>query len=299
MSGSKWTSAIAFRVASEWYAFLVPRLALVLIIFGGLLFAQKNASTRAAWNQPMPPFRIIGNIYYVGVTGVSSFLIVTPKGDILLDGGLPESAPLIEKSIAALGFHIRDVKILLNSHAHYDHDGGLAELKRASGAQLVASRADTPVLTSGRQPGFPDSPPVHVDRQIDDGATVDLGGTVLTAHLTPGHTKGCTTWTMPVTDAGRTYNVLFYCSTSVVDRLVGNTWYPQIVSDYEATFRKLRTLQCDVFLGSHGGFFNLDQKRKKLAAGGPNPFIDPNEFRAFVDDSERDFRKALAREQKR
>jgi metallo-beta-lactamase class B len=276
----------------------VPRPILIPILLAVTVFGQKNSDTRIAWNKPVPPFHIIGNIYYVGVAGVSSFLIVTPQGDILLDGGLPESAPLIEKSIATLGFRIADVKYLLNSHAHFDHAGGLAELRRASGAKLIASRGDTPVLTTGKQVGFPDSFPVHVDRVIDDGATVELGGVVLTAHLTPGHTKGCTTWTMPVTDSGKTYNVLFYCSTSVVDRLVHNARYPGIVADYEASFRKLRTLPCDVFLGPHGEFFHLEEKRQRLAAGGPNPFIDPAEFPAYVDQSERDFRATLAREQK-
>lgn len=269
-------------------AFIVP------LLVAAALFAQKDPSTRAAWNRPVPPFRIIGNIYYVGMAGVSSFLIVTPQGDILIDGGLPESPPLIEKSIAALGFHVHDVKYLLNSHAHFDHAGGLAALKRASGATLVASRGDTPVLTSGRQPNFPDSFPVHVDRIIDDGAKVELGGSVLTAHITPGHTKGCTTWTMPVTDNGRTYNVVFYCSTTVVDKLAGNAWYPQIAADYETSFRKLRILPCDVFLAPHPGMFHMEEKRKRLARGGPNPFIDPNEFRAYVDQSEREFRAELA-----
>jgi metallo-beta-lactamase class B len=268
----------------------------MLAALAAVLPAQTNPATRAEWNRPVKPFRIVGNIYYVGMAGVSSFLIVTPAGDILLDGGLPESAQPIERNIAALGFHITDVKYLLNSHAHFDHAGGLAELKQASGAQMVASHADTPVLSSGRQPGFPPSKPIKVDREIGDGETVELDGAVLTAHLTPGHTKGCTTWTMPVQDSGRTLNVVFYCSTSVVDKLVNNGAYPRIAADYEATFQKLRALPCDVFLGAHPGFFNMNEKLERMKAGGANPFIDPAGYRAYLDRSEQDFRQALAKQ---
>ena len=179
-----------------------------LTVVGVALLAQRDSGERAAWNEPVKPFRIIGNIYYVGVSGVTSFLITTPQGHILLDGGFPETAPLIEKNIATLGFRIQDVKILLNSHAHYDHCGGLAELKRLSGAQMVASRADGEVLESGGRVSFEGwknsgFPAVKVDRVIADGETVQLGDVSLTAVLTPGHTKGCTTWTMPVTESGK------------------------------------------------------------------------------------------------
>jgi len=272
------------------------------MLAGACLFAQRDSSERAEWNRPFPPFCIIGNVYYVGVAGVTSFLITTAQGHILLDGGFPETAPLIEKNVATLGFRIRDVKILLNSHAHYDHCGGLAELKRLSGAEMVASRADAEVLESGRisfegwkNSGFP---PVKVDRVIADGETVPLGDAVLTANLTPGHTKGCTTWTMPVLDAGKTHHVVFFCSTSVPGyRLVSNPKYPQIASDYERTFARLRQLPCDVFLAPHGGFFHLDEKRPRLAKGGANPFVDPTEFRAFLDNSERDFERELKKQQ--
>lgn len=243
----------------------------------------------------MKPFRVIGNVYYVGVSGVSSFLITTPQGLILLDGGLPETAPLIEKNIAALGFKLSDVKYLLNSHAHFDHSGGLAELKRLSGAQLVASRRDSKALTEGKDNSYP---PVKVDRSIDDQATVQLGGVTLTAHLTPGHTRGCTTWTTPVPENGKTYNVMFFCSTTVAaNRLVNNTGYPQIVSDYRQSFAKLKKLRCDVFLAPHAGFFKLAEKQKKISAGGPNPFIDPAEFAAFIRQSERDFERELQEQQ--
>jgi metallo-beta-lactamase class B len=254
-------------------------------------FAQ---SQRAAWNQPVKPFKIVGNVYYVGAH-VSSFYIKTPAGAILLDAGLPETAPLIQKSIAELGFSVKDVKILLNSHAHYDHCGGLAELKKKSGARMVASERDAPILNTG-QGQFGAFPAVHVDRVIKDGGTVELGGVTLTAHITPGHTPGCTTWTMPVSEAGKTYQVVFYCSTSVVDKLVNNTAYPNIVADYERSFAELRKLPCDVFLAPHAEFFELEEKRKQLEAGKVDAFVDPTEMRKFVEVSEQAFRQQLAKE---
>jgi metallo-beta-lactamase class B len=254
-------------------------------------FAQ---SQRAAWNQPVKPFKIVGNVYYVGAH-VSSFYIKTPAGAILLDAGLPETAPLIQKSIAELGFSVKDVKILLNSHAHYDHCGGLAELKKKSGARMVASERDAPILNTG-QGQFGAFPAVHVDRVIKDGGTVELGGVTLTAHITPGHTPGCTTWTMPVSEAGKTYQVVFYCSTSVVDKLVNNTACPNIVADYERSFAELRKLPCDVFLAPHAEFFELEEKRKQLEAGKVDAFVDPTEMRKFVEVSEQAFRQQLAKE---
>jgi len=270
------------------------RTLLLLLALSAIGFAQTDAERRAAWNQPVEPFRVIGNIYYVGAH-VSSFLIRTPAGDILLDGGLPETAPLIEKNIAALGFSIKDVKILLNTHAHYDHCGGLAELKKQSGAKMIASAADAHVLNTGAGQ-FEHFPAVHVDRIIADKGAVRLGGVTLTAHLTPGHTPGCTTWTMPVSDRGKTYQVVFYCSTSVVDKLVHNAAYPNIVSDYEHSFAELKRMPCDVFLGPHAEFFHLDEKRKQLEAGKLDAFVDPVEMQRFVEDSERAFRKQLAAE---
>jgi metallo-beta-lactamase class B len=271
------------------------RLFLAAALLPFTLLAQNGSEQRAAWNQPVKPFKIIGNVYYVGAANVSAFYIRTEAGAILLDGGLPETAPRIEKSIAELGFSMKDVKILLNSHAHYDHCGGLAELKKLSGARMIASAPDRPVLERGQ--GFAGSfPAVHVDRVITDQQMVQLGGATLTAHITPGHTKGCTTWTMPVTDSGKTYQVVFYCSSSVVDKLVNNADYPGIVADYEHSFAALKTMPCDVFLGSHAQFFGLEEKRRQLEAGKLDAFVDPSEMRKFVDESERDFRKELAQQ---
>lgn len=271
----------------------------ILLFFGlcSIALAQNGSDQRTAWNQPLKPFRVIGDIYYVGAANVSSFYIKTSQGAILLDGGLPETAPRIEKSIAELGFSIKDVKVLLNSHAHYDHCGGLAELKKLSGAKMIASAPDAQVLNSARG-GLGTFPAVKVDRIIADKQTVQLGGVTLTAHITPGHTKGCTTWTMPVSESGKMYQVVFYCSTSVVDKLVNNAAYPNIVSDYERSFAELKKMPCDVFLGPHGQFFGLEEKRKQLEAGKLDAFVDPSEMRKFVADSERQFRERLAAEQR-
>jgi metallo-beta-lactamase class B len=254
--------------------------------------AQSTPVLREEWNVPVAPFHVIGNVHYVGAKGVSAFLIATPAGAILLDGGLPETAPLIAKNVATLGFDLRQVKYLLNSHAHFDHAGGLAELKRLSGAPLVASRADAPALRAGA----PNQPAVAVERVIDDGATVELGGTVLSARVTPGHTQGCTTWTMTTREADKVYHVVFYCSTSVVDRLVGNAGYPGIVADYERSFARLRALACDVFLAPHPEFFGMAGKLERRKPGAANPFIDAGELRRHVDESEQRFREQLAKE---
>jgi len=261
---------------------------------------QADATTRS-WNQPVEPFRIIGNIYYVGASDITSFLIVTRAGDILIDGGFVETAPQIEANIRKLGFRLSDVKILLSSHAHYDHAGGLAELKRATGATFYASADDAPVLESGgRVESTGAFPPVKPDRLLHDGSGVMIGGMALTAHVTAGHTKGCTTWTTMVNDGGKPYHVVFVCSTSVLPgiKLLNNQNYPTIASDYENTFRVLHSLPCDVFLASHGSFFDLTDKRKELLRGGKrNPFIDPEGYRAYVERSEAVFRAELRRQQ--
>jgi metallo-beta-lactamase class B len=261
------------------------------------------AKERKGWNVPHKPFHIIGNIYYVGMKGVSAFLIVTPKGSILTDGGLPESAPFIERNIKALGFKLSDVKILLNSHAHFDHSGGLAQLKKDTGAQFYAGAGDKPFLESGHITFGPsekiDTTPIHVDHAVKDGETVSLGGVTLTAHATPGHTKGCTTWTTSVQDGAVTHSVMFFCSISVAGNpLPGSPAYPNIVSDYRASFAKLEKMKTDIFLGPHGNQFGLDDKLPKLKPGAPNPFVDPGEFPRFIAKAKSDFEDALAKSKK-
>ena len=256
-------------------------------------------------NRPIPPFHIIGNIYYVGASDITSFLIVTPAGDILLDGGLVQTAPQIEANIRKLGFKLSDVKILLNSHAHFDHAGGLAELKRRTGAQFVAMQGDAALLARGGHGDFyfgdrDTFPAIRPDRVIRDGDTVFLGGVTLTAHLTAGHTRGCTTWTMTTEDHDKPLHVVFIGSMSVLSgyRLAGKESYPGMTADYERSFRVLPSLPCDVFLGSHGQFFNLAEKREALAQSPKeNPFIDPAGYRAYVDGAEHAFQAALHRQQ--
>ncbi|HYL98664.1 MAG TPA: subclass B3 metallo-beta-lactamase [Blastocatellia bacterium] len=257
------------------------------------------------WNRPVEPFRIIGNIYYVGASDITSYLIATPAGFIIIDGGFNETVPQIQKNIKKLGFDLKDVKILLNSHAHYDHAGGLATLKFLTGAKMCATRADAVLLEAGGKGDYLFGDrllfrPVKVDRLLDDGDKVELGGTVLTAHLTPGHTRGNTTWTMTVMENGKRYDVVFAGSTTINPgtKLVGNDKYSTIAEDYAKSFRVLKSLHCDVFLGPHASFYSLEEKRKKLAGGSePNPFVDPDGYAAFIARTEKVYLDQLTREQ--
>ena len=276
---------------------------MLLAVFPEHVGQAQYTKATPAWNQPVKPFRIIGNIYYVGAFEVSSFLITTPKGHILLDSGFAETVPLIADGIKRLGFKIEDVKILINSHAHYDHAGGLAQLKRLTGAQLMLSEADAALAANGGKGDFQwgdalTYEPVKADRILNDKDRIELGGVEMIARLTPGHTKGCTTWLMNVTEGGSGYDVVLVGSTTAPEyRLVNNPKYPNIASDYEYTFRLLRSLRCDVFLGPHGSFFNLKRKAARLARGEkPNPFIDAKSYREFLDRTEKDFRDQVSKQ---
>jgi metallo-beta-lactamase class B len=274
-------------------------LSLLAIALAFPVFAQAQANDLSRnMNQPAQPFHIIGNIYYVGASDITSYLIVTPRGDILLDGGFVETAPQIEANIKTLGFKLSDVKILISSHEHLDHAGGFAELKHLTGAQLVAMAEEVPTLTSGKS-----FPAVTPDREIHDGDTVSLGGVTMTAHLTPGHTRGCTTWSMVTQDRGKPYNVVFVGSASVLpnykltDRPNAPATYPGIQADYEKTFRVLKSLPCDVFLGAHGSFYSLKQKREAMEKNPAiNPFIDPAGYQSYIERAEAAFRTELQRE---
>jgi len=273
----------------------------LLLLFPMMAACQADPTSRS-WNQPVEPFRIAGNLYYVGASDIASYLVATPEGHILLDGGFVETVPLIRESVKKLGFKIEDVKILLNTHAHYDHAGGLAELKKLTGARLHASEADAPALARGGKgdPLFGDQllfPPVQADRLIKDGDTVSLGGSTLTARLTPGHTAGCTTWTMK---AGG-LNAVIVCSTSVLPmmKLGAEPSYPGIAEDYARTFRVLRALPCDLFLAAHASFYNMKDKAERLKKGeGANPFVDPEGYRSYLDRNEKTFRERLATDRK-
>lgn len=256
----------------------------------------------AARNAPVEPFRIADRLYYVGAKDISAFLIDSGAGLILIDAGYEATAPMVLANIRRLGFDPADIRILLLSQAHFDHAGGLAAVKALSGAKMLASREDGALLARGGRgdPHFGDElffPPVRVDRHIGDGERIALGKVTLTAHLTPGHTAGCTSFTMPVEDRGRRHVAQFNCSTSVPGyKLAGND---RLIADYEATFAKLKRLPCDIPLGAHGSFFGLDAKRAALAAGtGENPFVDPEGCRQQLARSEAAFRRQLERERK-
>jgi metallo-beta-lactamase class B len=275
-------------------------------VLASLLPAAASAQNDPTWTEPFPPFRIAGNLYYVGSKGLASYLIATPQGNILINSDLEANVPLLQASIEKLGFHFKDTKILLISHAHWDHDAGSAKIKELTGAKYMVMDADVPVVESGGKADFRYGneaqglyPPAKVDRILHDGLEVRLGGTVLVAHLTPGHTKGCTTWTMKVTDAGKTYNVVIVGSPNVNPgyKLVNNSAYPQIAQDYEKMFRVLKSLPCDIFLGAHGGYFDMEEKYARLQPGAPNPFIDPAGYQKFVADKEHEFLTELAKQQ--
>jgi metallo-beta-lactamase class B len=275
-------------------------LSLTLSLFLPTTANPQADPTSRSWNQPVKPYRIIGNIWYVGASGVTSFLITTPGGHILLDSGLPETVAQIRQNVAQLGFKLTDIKILINSHAHFDHAGGLAELKELTGAKLMATEADAALLARGGKDDFQWGDrfaykPVKADRVLRDGEQVELGAVTLTARLTPGHTKGSTTWTMKVNEEGRQYDVVFSTSVSTPGyRLVNNDKYPNIADDYRRTFQILKSLPCDVFLGPHAEFFSMKEKIARMEQGmKPNPFIDAAGYREYVANGEREFQKTL------
>lgn len=263
--------------------------------------AQDSAGeAEPEWNRPTEPFRIAGNLYYVGTAALGAYLLTSPEGHILIDGAMPQSADLIAASIRRLGFRVEDVELLLNNHAHLDHAGGLARLKALSGASFVASAGDRPALESGTI-SYRDEywffPPVGVDRVVADGETVRVGDLGLTAHLTPGHTKGCTSWTTRVIEAGRPFDVILACSLTVAGQpLVGDARYPDAAADFRATFQRLRGLGADIYLAFHDGQFGLDAKRRRLEAGDPFAFVDPAELGARVEQAEAAFRSELERQ---
>ena len=279
-------------------------LALLVLSLAVSLFAMGSP----AWTTPFLPFRIAGNLYYVGSKDLAAYLIVTPKGLILINANLQSSPPLIEKSVRSLGFHFKDIKILLISHAHFDHCAGAAQILKLTGAKYEVMAPDVPVVESGGRDDFQYGadrsmhfPPAHVDRVLHDGDMVSLGGTTLTAHLTPGHTKGTTTWTLEEPFDGRRMHVVIVGSPNVNPgyKLVGNRAYPQIASDYEHGFRVLRSLPCDIFLGAHGEYFGLVEKYARWKAGDKNAFVDPAGYKAYVSDRERAFEAELHRQEAR
>jgi metallo-beta-lactamase class B len=267
--------------------------------------AQLHAAQDPDWTRPFPPFRIAGNLYYVGSADLASYLVVTPQGLILINSSLEASVPLIEKSVEQLGFHFSGIKILLISHAHGDHCAGSAQIIKLTGAKYFVMDADVPVVESGGAKDFqygsePDQryPAAHVDRVLHDGDTVRLGGTVLTAHLTAGHTRGTTTWTMDENEGGRTLRVVIVGSPNVNPgyKLLNNAAYPQIAADYKHEFNVLASLPCDVFLGAHGVYFGLKEKYARWKSGDEDAFIDPAGYKAYIADREQAFETELRRQ---
>ena len=260
------------------------------------------AAMKVKWNTPTEPFKMIGNVYYVGTDGLASYLITSPQGHILVDTVMPESTAQIKASIEKLGFKIGDIKYLLNTHAHIDHTGGLAEMKQASGAQLVAGEADKPLLEGGYYPGAQEEtalafPPVKVDRTVREGDKVTVGDVTLTAHETPGHSPGCTSWTFTVKDGDASRSVLIFCSATVaLNRLVPNPTYLGIVDDYRKTFARAKEMKPDVLLAPHPEMYNMPEKRAKIADGAPNPFVSPGEFNAYAARLEKAFEDSLAKQ---
>lgn len=274
-----------------------------------LLLAAAAAATAADSgpdNQPFPAHRIIANIYYVGASDITSYLITSPEGHFLINSGYEDTPPIIRDGIVKLGFKPADVRILLNGQAHFDHVAGQAALERMTGAKIYSSAREVAVLESG---GKADPrwgreytyPPVKVDHVVRDLEKVTLGGVTLVAHMTPGHSIGCTTWTMRVAEGGKTYDVVFVGGTTINPgvEFVKHPTYPGIADDYARTFQTLRSLPCDIFLGAHGGYYGMKAKYERMQAGaGVAAFVDPAGYRAFIDSSDKTFQERLAKEKK-
>jgi metallo-beta-lactamase class B len=269
---------------------IIKQCVFALLVFAAPALAQTNPD----WHRELPAFKIAGNLYYVGTADLAVYLINTPQGNILINSDFPEDVPLIRKNIERLGFKYGDTKIILASHAHGDHDAAVGIIKKDTGARLMIMDADVAETESTRA----GRPGAKVDRVLHDGDTVELGGSKLTAHLTPGHTKGCTTWTMQVDEGGKKLNAVIIGSPNVNAGtiLVGNKNYPQIADDYVKTFKVLKSLPVDLFLGAHGAYFGMLAKVEKMKAGGPNPFIDPAGYKAYVGEREAAFLKEWERQ---
>jgi metallo-beta-lactamase class B len=277
-------------------------LLLLLLVPTGAM-AQSDPVSRS-WNQPVEPFRIVANLYYVGASDVTAYLLTTRQGHILLDGGFEETAPQIQANVEKLGFRLRDVRILLNSHGHLDHAGGLAELRRVTGGRFLATAREIPLLARGGRDDpqfgnrFPYTP-IYADGIVRDGGRVSLGGTELVAHVTAGHTPGCTSWTTTLADGSNEVDVVFLCSPTVPSeyKLVNNERYPNAIEDYRAQFRFLRSLTPDIHLASHGNFFDLTGKMNALRNGAkPNPFIDSEGYRKLIATMEQRFEAAVEKQ---
>jgi metallo-beta-lactamase class B len=272
-----------------------------------LLFATATcalAQPNPEWTTPFPAHRIVGNLYYVGTYDLTSYLITTPAGNILINTGLKGSAPLIQASIESLGFKLKDTKILLATHAHYDHTAAMAELKQITGAKFLASEGDAALFEDGGKSDylFTDQKfrfaPVKVDGRLKDGQKISLGGTELTVYSHPGHTRGSVSYGLTIRENGRNYRVLIANMGSINPGtlLIGNNKYPQIADDYARTFRSQKSLECDIFLSSHASQYRLHDKWKPGQAYSPDSFVDPEGYKAAVAKAETNYLELLAKE---
>ena len=277
-----------------------------LALLFAFVFALQLSAQDASWTRPFPPHRIAGNLYYVGSEELASFLIVTPQGNILINSSLEASVPLIQKSVEQLGFHFSDTRILLISQGHNDHCAGSALVKKLTGAKYFVMDADVPVVESGGKADFQYGaradmyyPPVKVDRVLHDGDTVRLGDVVLTAHLTAGHNKGTTTWTMNEAEGGKLLHVVIVGGPNVNGgaKLIGDPAYPDMAADFHHGFQVLKALPCDIFLGAHGSYFGLKEKYSRWKQGDRNAFLDPAGYKRYIADRERAFETELKQQQ--
>jgi metallo-beta-lactamase class B len=279
------------------------RLLIVLTLLASLAVSQNSLLGQANdWLQPFPPFRIAGNLYYVGSRGLASYLVTTSEGHILINSNLEESVPMLRASIEKVGFKYNDLRIVLISHAHFDHNAGSALIKKQTGAKYMVMAEDVSAVESGGTTDFNYGndkgtyyPRTTVDRTLRDKDEVKLGDAVLVAHLTAGHTKGCTTWTMKVRDGGTTYDAVIVCSPNVNPgyKLVNNAAYPGIADDYARMFRTLTSLPCDLFLGAHGSYFELEAKYGRMQKGDASPFVDPAGYKKLIAAKTAEFQAAL------
>jgi metallo-beta-lactamase class B len=278
------------------------RLLLVTCLLALCASVRSVSAEEESWRKPFPSHRVIGNVYYVGTSELACFLITTPAGHMLINTGLVDSVPLIRAGIQKLGFRIEDVKLLLTMQAHFDHVAGMAEIKRLTGARMLATEQDAPLLEDGGKSDFFLGKkywftPVKVDELIKDGQKIQLGGVEVTAHLTPGHTKGSVTYTLQVVEGGRKYNVVIANMASiVVEKLLGNPKYPNMAADFAKTFEVQKSLPCDVFLSAHASQYGMHGKYKPDAAYNPSTFVDPEGYRAAVAGYEKAYTEQLARE---
>lgn len=270
------------------------RAATALALLFPLFLAQSSIAQPPGWNDPFPPHKVMDNLYYVGTSQLGSFLITTPQGHILHSSNYETSVPVIRAAVEELGFDFSDIKILISGHAHPDHIEGDALVKEMTGAEVIVGRLELPYHETFETPGGKEQP---IDRIVDDGDTVSLGGTTLTAHVLPGHTQGCLAWSLTLEDNGRTYNGFIECSLNgQFLRYVGNEEYPAIAQDMLSTYRKAKQIPAEVWVSSHGVFYGLEEKFAKLQSGDPNPFYDPEGYQAHVEEFEQIFLDTLARQ---